>query len=116
MLAHKLGLDPVRLRQVNLLQTPTLTINDLLVNSYGYPECIDQVLAASRYRDKVGRLPYGKGIGLAGSHYVSGSSKPVNRSNMPHARFLPRFLLSHSPHRLQLDSQSRFSHGGWIAN
>jgi 4-hydroxybenzoyl-CoA reductase subunit alpha len=25
------------------------------------------------------------GVGFAGCHYVSGSSKPVNRSNMPHA-------------------------------
>ncbi len=85
MLARKLGMDPVTLRQVNLLHTPTLTINDLLVNSYGYPECIEKVLEVSRYRDKAGRLPYGKGIGFAGSHYCSGAAKPVNRSNMPHA-------------------------------
>jgi 4-hydroxybenzoyl-CoA reductase subunit alpha len=85
MLARKLGMDPVELRKRNLLQTPTLTINDLLVNSYGYPECIDKVLEVSRFRDKVGRLPYGKGIGFAGSHYCSGAAKPVNRSNMPHA-------------------------------
>ncbi|MCH8882834.1 MAG: 4-hydroxybenzoyl-CoA reductase subunit alpha [SAR324 cluster bacterium] len=85
MMARKLGMDPVDIRRINLLETPTLTLNDLLVNSYGYPECIDKVVAASRYRDKAGKLPFGKGIGFAGSHYVSGSSKPVNRSNMPHA-------------------------------
>ncbi|HEX9844377.1 MAG TPA: xanthine dehydrogenase family protein molybdopterin-binding subunit, partial [bacterium] len=86
LLAKKLGLNPVELRKRNLLQnTPTLTVNDLLVNSYGYPECIDKVLAASRYNDKVGRLPYGKGIGFGASHYPSGAAKPVNRSNMPQA-------------------------------
>jgi 4-hydroxybenzoyl-CoA reductase subunit alpha len=85
ILAAKLGMDPVALRKRNLLQTPTITINDLLVNSYGYPDCIDKVLAASRFADKRGRLPYGKGIGFAGSHYCSGAAKPVNRSNMPHA-------------------------------
>ena len=85
MMAAKLGMDPVALRQANLLQTPAMTVNDLLVNSYGYPECIEKVLAASDYANKRGKLPFGRGIGFAGSHYVSGSSKPVNRSNMPHA-------------------------------
>jgi 4-hydroxybenzoyl-CoA reductase subunit alpha len=85
MVARRLGMDPVDLRKANLLATPTMTVNDLLVNSYGYPECIDKVLQASRFKDKVGRLPFGKGIGFAGSHYVSGAAKPVNRSNMPQA-------------------------------
>jgi 4-hydroxybenzoyl-CoA reductase subunit alpha len=86
LLARRLGLDPVEVRRANLIpRTPTMTVNDLLVNSYGYPECIEQVVEASGYREKAGRLPFGKGIGFAGSHYVSGSSKPVNRSNMPHA-------------------------------
>ncbi len=85
MLAHKLEMNPADIRQRNLLAAPTLTINDLLVNSYGYPECLEKVVAASGFREKSGQLPYGKGIGLAGSHYPSGSSKPVNRSNMPHA-------------------------------
>jgi 4-hydroxybenzoyl-CoA reductase subunit alpha len=86
MLAKKLGLNPAIVRKVNLLQgTPKFTVNDLFVNSYGYPECLDKVLAASGYMEKKGKLPFGKGVGLAGSHYVSGSSKPVNRSNMPHA-------------------------------
>jgi 4-hydroxybenzoyl-CoA reductase subunit alpha len=85
MLAHKLGMNPVELRKRNLLQTPAMTVNDLLVNSYGYPECIEKVMSASRYLEKVGRLPYGKGIGFGASHYPSGAAKPVNRSNMPHA-------------------------------
>ena len=85
MVAKKLGMDGVELRKRNLLHTPAMTINDLMVNSYGYPECIDKVLEVSRFKEKVGRLPYGKGIGFAGSHYCSGAAKPVNRSNMPHA-------------------------------
>lgn len=85
VLAGKLDMDPVALRKANLLEAPTMTVNDLVVNSYGYPECIDTVLKASGFAEKRGKLPFGKGIGFAGSHYVSGSSKPVNRSNMPHA-------------------------------
>ena len=85
MVAKKLGMDPVNIRRVNLLETPSMTINDLMVNSYGYPECIDKVVAASKFGEKRGKLPFGKGIGIAGSHYVSGAAKPVNRSNMPQA-------------------------------
>jgi 4-hydroxybenzoyl-CoA reductase subunit alpha len=85
ILANRLGMNPVALRRANLLAAPQLTLNDLYVNSYGYPECIDKVMDASGYLDKRGKLPFGKGVGFGASHYPSGSSKPVNRSNMPHA-------------------------------
>jgi 4-hydroxybenzoyl-CoA reductase subunit alpha len=86
LLADKLRMSPADLRKANLLQnTPRMTVNDLFVNSYGYPECIDQVLQASGYTAKRGKLPFGRGVGLAGSHYPSGAAKPVNRSNMPQA-------------------------------
>ena len=85
MLATRLGLSPVEIRRRNLLQGPQITPNDLFVNSYGLPECIDTVARSSRFEAKHGKLPFGRGIGFAASHYVSGSSKPVNRSQMPHA-------------------------------
>jgi 4-hydroxybenzoyl-CoA reductase subunit alpha len=36
-------------------------------------------------RERRGRLPRGRGLGLACSHYVSGSAKPVHWSGEPHA-------------------------------
>ncbi|HEV2178108.1 MAG TPA: 4-hydroxybenzoyl-CoA reductase subunit alpha [Terriglobia bacterium] len=83
-IAATLGIDPVEIRRRNLLQAPCMTVNDLRVLSYGYPECIDQVVEKSGWKDKYGKLPYGKGIGLAGSHYVSGAANPIIRSKMPH--------------------------------
>ena len=44
-----------------------LSVNQLRVTSYGYPECLRQVVAKSGWRKKRGKLPYGKGIGIAGS-------------------------------------------------
>ncbi|MEE8396781.1 MAG: 4-hydroxybenzoyl-CoA reductase subunit alpha [bacterium] len=85
VLAARLGMDPVQLRRVNLLKTPAVTANDLRVNSYGFPECIEQVVRASGFQQKAGRLPFGKGIGFAGSHMVSGAAKHVHRSQKPHA-------------------------------
>jgi len=61
-----------------------MTVNGLRVLSYGYPECIEKVVEQSGWKQKYGKMPYGKGIGLAGSHYVSGAANAIIRAQMPH--------------------------------
>jgi 4-hydroxybenzoyl-CoA reductase subunit alpha len=84
-MAGELGLDPFALRRANLFSAPHRTINDLQVNSCGLVECLDRVEAASGWRERRGRLPAGRGLGMACSHYVSGSAKPVHWTGEPHA-------------------------------
>jgi 4-hydroxybenzoyl-CoA reductase subunit alpha len=72
-------------RRANLLSAPTFTDNDLMVNSYGLPECLDWVERESGWKSRSGRMPKGKGLGMACSHYISGASKPVNWTGEPHA-------------------------------
>ena len=84
-MARELGLDPFAVRRANLLQAPTRTLNDLTVNSYGLAECLDKVERASGWRERIGKLPPGKGLGMACSHYVSGAAKPIHRTGEPHA-------------------------------
>ena len=84
MLAAELGLDPVGVRRANLLQPPCMTVNQLRVLSYGLPECLDIVEKESGWKQKHGNLPFGKGVGVAASHYVSGAANPIVRSKMPH--------------------------------
>ena len=84
-MARELGLDPFAVRRANLLQAPTRTINDLTVNSYGLAECLDKVERASGWRERIGKLPPGKGLGMACSHYVSGAAKPIHFTGEPHA-------------------------------
>jgi 4-hydroxybenzoyl-CoA reductase subunit alpha len=84
-MARELGLDPMAVRRANLLNAPCFTANDLMVNSYGLPECIDWVERESGWRERRGKLPKGKGLGFACSHYISGASKPVNWTGEPHA-------------------------------
>jgi 4-hydroxybenzoyl-CoA reductase subunit alpha len=84
-MARELGLDPFAVRRANLLQAPTRTINDLTVNSYGLAECLDKVERASGWRERLGKLPPGKGLGMACSHYVSGAAKPIHFTGEPHA-------------------------------
>jgi 4-hydroxybenzoyl-CoA reductase subunit alpha len=84
-MAGELKLDPMVLRRANFLKAPTFTDNDLMVNSYGLPECIDWVERESGWNARKGILGKGKGLGFACSHYISGASKPVNWTGEPHA-------------------------------
>ncbi len=90
-MAHALDLDPFAVRRVNLLPSvPMFTDNDLMVNSYGLPECLDWVERESGWKTRKGKLQNGrghtrKGLGMACSHYISGASKPVNWTGEPHA-------------------------------
>jgi 4-hydroxybenzoyl-CoA reductase subunit alpha len=84
-MARELGLDPFAVRRANLLQAPTRTLNDLMVNSYGLGECLETVERASNWKARIGKLPRGKGLGMACSHYVSGAAKPIHWTGEPHA-------------------------------
>jgi 4-hydroxybenzoyl-CoA reductase subunit alpha len=84
-IAAKLKLDPAELRRRNLLKPPCITVNGLRVQSYGLPECIEKIVAASGWRERKGKLPKGRGLGLACSHYVSGAANSIIRSDMPHS-------------------------------
>ena len=84
-MAAELGIDPMALRRHNLLSAPTKTINDLMITSYGLPQCLDWAEEASGWQARKASLPPGKGLGMACSHYVSGAAKPVHWTGEPHA-------------------------------
>jgi len=89
-MAGELSLDPLAVRRANYLTAPTFTDNDLMVMSYGLPQCVDWVEQASGWRARKGKPAKGeggirKGLGFACSHYISGASKPVNWTGEPHA-------------------------------
>ncbi|MEC7489017.1 MAG: 4-hydroxybenzoyl-CoA reductase subunit alpha [Pseudomonadota bacterium] len=84
-MAVKLGLDPFAVRRVNLIKELGFTANDLWVNSYGLPDCLDVVEKACKWKERKGKMGPGKGLGVACSHYISGASKPVNWTGEPHA-------------------------------
>jgi CO/xanthine dehydrogenase Mo-binding subunit len=82
---HDLGLDPARWRIENTLLPGTITANQMQVRTIGLKECLEKVVAASGYADKRGRLGPGRGIGLAGSAYISGAGLPIYWNAMPHS-------------------------------
>ena len=83
--AVALGLDPAELRLRTLLPAGSITANWLQVGSMGLGPCIEKVVEASGWKQKWGKLPHGKGIGLACSSYISGAGLPIYWNAMPHS-------------------------------
>jgi 4-hydroxybenzoyl-CoA reductase subunit alpha len=81
-LARALGLDPIELRRRNFMGTGR-TINELRVQSNGFLECLDAVERASGWKARWGKLPRGRGLGVAGSCYISGTNYPIYPNDMP---------------------------------
>ncbi len=82
-LAESLVLDPFELRRRNFLGSDTRTINELRVRSNGFLECLAAVERASDWKKKFRRMPYGHGVGVAGSCYISGTNYPIYPNDMP---------------------------------
>ena len=85
-IAADLGIDPLEIRYRNAIEPNTITANELRITSCGFRECLDRVAEASKWRNRHGNLPYGKGIGLAGGFYVSGAAYPIYANPMPHSQ------------------------------
>ncbi|MCM2258193.1 MAG: molybdopterin-dependent oxidoreductase, partial [Vicinamibacteria bacterium] len=82
-LAERLRLDPIELRRRNLLPADATTVNGQRVTSNGFAQCLTQVEQASGWRERKGRLPRGRGLGVAGSMYISGTNYPIYPNPMP---------------------------------
>jgi 4-hydroxybenzoyl-CoA reductase alpha subunit len=82
-LAERVGLDPMELRRRNFIGSNVRTVNGFRVTSNGFLECLDAVERASEWRRKFRRLPFGRGVGVAGSTYISGTNYPIYPNEMP---------------------------------
>jgi 4-hydroxybenzoyl-CoA reductase alpha subunit len=89
-IAGELGLDPADMRRRILAEPFTKTANHLTVTTIGLGECIDRVVLASGWRDKVGQLPPGRGIGMACSSYLTGAGSAIYWNDMPHSGVVVR--------------------------
>jgi 4-hydroxybenzoyl-CoA reductase alpha subunit len=84
MIAEELGIDPVEIRHKNMMETGDTTCNDLNMSSFGMAECLEAVTSGSGWEEKKGKLPPGKGIGMACGFFVSGAGFPIYRSDTYH--------------------------------
>ncbi len=82
-LAVELDIDPIELRRRNMVTPNSETINGMRITSCGIAECLDAVEEASGWRARRGRLPFGRGLGVAASAYISGTNYPIYPNKMP---------------------------------
>jgi len=86
--AHALGIDPADLRLRNLAPPDSVTANWLKIGSMGLGRCIEAVVEGSGWRERYGKLPEGRGLGLACGSYLSGAGLPIYWNHMPQSGVL----------------------------
>ena len=82
-IAHQLGIDPAALRMQQLVKPDSITSNWLKVGSMGLGKCIEAVVEGSGWRERHGKMPEGRGLGLACGSYLSGAGLPIYWNHMP---------------------------------
>jgi len=85
IIADELGIDPIDFRLKNVMSRGDITCNELNMSSLGMKECIEAVKNGSEWTKKKGKLPRGKGIGMACGFFVSGAGYPIYRSDTYHS-------------------------------
>src|SRR5258707_3750304 len=78
-------MDATDLRIMHLVPPNSLTANWLRIGSMGLGSCIEKVIRGSGWKQGFKQLPYGKGIGLACSSYITGAGLPIYWNAMPHS-------------------------------
>jgi 4-hydroxybenzoyl-CoA reductase subunit alpha len=84
-IATELGFDPIEYRLRVLQPANSRTANDLRITTMGLGDCLRAVRTATGWDAKRQSLPKGKGIGVAGSAYISGAGLPIYWNPMPHS-------------------------------
>jgi len=82
-IAGKLGINPADLRLGMLAEPDSITANWLKIGSMGLKRCIEAVVAGSGFRERWGKLPEGRGLGLACGSYLCGAGLPIYWNHMP---------------------------------
>jgi 4-hydroxybenzoyl-CoA reductase subunit alpha len=82
-IAVRMGINPADLRLGMLAEPDSITANWLRIGSMGLRQCIEAVVNGSGFRERWGRLPEGRGLGLACGSYLCGAGLPIYWNHMP---------------------------------
>lgn len=82
-IAHRIKMDPVRLRMKNFLDPHTLTVGHYRITSNGSRESIQKVAEQSDWNNKHGKMKYGHGFGVGCGFFISGSALPIIWNELP---------------------------------
>ncbi len=84
-LAEDLDIDPAEIRLRHLAKPDSVTVNWIKIGTIGLRQCIEKVVEGSDWANKFRKLPYGKGVGIACSSYLTGAGLPIYWNDMPHS-------------------------------
>ena len=82
-IAVALGENPADLRLGMLAPAGSVTANWLRLGTMELGRCIEAVVAGSGFRERWGKLPEGRGLGLACGAYLCGAGLPIYWNQMP---------------------------------
>ncbi len=74
IIAEKMGIDPLELRLKNAFHAGEPHPAKLLVQSCGFSDTLKKAAEEIGWEEKRGKLPFGRGVGLAGASFPSGVS------------------------------------------
>lgn len=83
MACAETGLDPAETRLKMIHKENTLTTNEFRVTSVGLQNGLREAMRRTNWTEKYGKLPYGKGIGVACGFFISGSALPIHWNKLP---------------------------------
>ena len=82
--AAHFGMDPYEIRMLNAAESGYTAMSKMYIPHTEYKKCLTTCVENSDYQNKHGKLPFGKGIGLSGGYYISGTSYTLYLSYKPH--------------------------------
>jgi 4-hydroxybenzoyl-CoA reductase subunit alpha len=85
MAAEKLGINPYELRMINAVESGYSCPSVVECRHSEFKKCLTSVAKRSKFVDKHGKLPHGRGIGLAAGHYSSGGAFLLYNSSRAHS-------------------------------
>jgi 4-hydroxybenzoyl-CoA reductase subunit alpha len=83
MLAERVGMDPMELRNQNAVPEGGTTVNGQSVGSLGLKQCLEAVREASDWSNRYRKMDGARGLGVATSMYISGTNYPIYPNDMP---------------------------------
>ncbi|WP_206808817.1 xanthine dehydrogenase family protein molybdopterin-binding subunit [Paradesulfitobacterium ferrireducens] len=89
-LAEMMGVSPYELKMKNAIESGHTAVNNMFVPHSEYKKCLQTAVEKSGYLEKRGRLPFGKGIGMAGGYYISGTAYTLYQNYKPHTSVMIR--------------------------
>ena len=74
MISVEMGIDPAELRLKNSLHAHEPHPGGFILNTCGFAESVEKAAEAIGWKEKRGKLPYGRGVGMGGASFPSGVS------------------------------------------